>query len=112
MMQVNEVIIYDGQCRFCTHFASWSKMKYPDINIIPVKTKEARSILKTFGVQFVSLQTIYFITQNKVYTKSTAVFHVLKNIHYPWKLIALFRVLPTRITDLFYDLFAKYRHRF
>ena len=105
-------IIYDGKCKFCTKFANWSIKENPNLQIISVRDKAAKELLRTNDIKFIDLQTIYFIETSNVFVRSKAVFKILGYVNYPWKAIQLFSFLPVRVTDYFYKKFAKYRYYF
>lgn len=104
-------ILYDTNCKFCTHFAHWSVKKQKNFSIISIRDNQSKILLRRFGIKFIDLQTIYFIEEQNVFVRSKAVFKILGFLNYPWKLIALFQYLPVKVTDFFYKLFAKYRYR-
>lgn len=103
-------IIYDDKCRFCTNFSEWCINKNSKFNILPVRSKEARQILRDKGIQFIDLQTIYFIDENKVFNRSKAIFNIFKNFSFPYYFISFGMVLPKPITDYFYNIVAKNRY--
>ncbi len=107
-----KTIIYDSECKFCIRFSSWSKSEVTSLEILSVRSKESRKILREKGVKFIDLQTVYFIDQDEVLVRSRAVFRIFSNFGLPWKLISYFRFLPVQITDFAYKLFAKYRYYF
>jgi predicted DCC family thiol-disulfide oxidoreductase YuxK len=105
------IIIFDNNCKFCTSFANWAKNKNSKFQTQPVRSKEARQLLKEKGIQFINLQTVYYI-QEDVYTKSKAVLKILNESKTIYKYLYVFRIFPKRITDWLYDIFAKHRHKF
>ncbi|MCS3530810.1 thiol-disulfide oxidoreductase DCC family protein [Chryseobacterium sp. JUb7] len=107
-----KTIIYDSECKFCTRFSTWSQSKVSSIEILSVRSKESRKILREKGVKFVDLQTVYFIDHDEVLVRSRAVFRVFSNFRFPWKFVSYFKFLPLQVTDFAYKLFAKYRYYF
>lgn len=107
-----QTIIYDSNCKFCTRFANWCTQKQKKIGKLSVRDVKAKALLKNFGIKFIDLQTIYFIDNQNVFVRSTAIFEILGYANYPWKAIRLLKHLPVRLTDYFYKLFAKYRYYF
>ncbi|CAA7386117.1 MULTISPECIES: thiol-disulfide oxidoreductase DCC family protein [Chryseobacterium] len=110
-MTSQPLIIYDSKCKFCSKFAHWCTFKNNTLQMIPVRDKQAKASLKELDVVFINLNTIYFIIDKKVFTKSEAVFEIMKLIPLPWKILSTFRVFPRKLTDYFYDTFAKYRYK-
>jgi hypothetical protein len=104
-------VIYDNKCSFCTSFAHWVITKNSDINILPVRSEMARKLLKERGFQFISLMTIYFITEKIVYTKSSAIFNIYRTFKFPLCIFYVFSITPKFITDYFYNLFSKHRYK-
>ena len=108
-------ILYDAKCDFCSKTVAYiitQKKKNSTLNAIPVQNKEARSILRNHGITFVDLNTIYFIDNKSVYTKSLAIFKILKYTNFPLSWLSFLSILPNKITDKIYSLIAKNRHRF
>lgn len=108
----NPVILYDGVCNFCNaivnFIAKHDKRKL--FRFAPLQTKEARSLLREHREAFVSLKTVYLIEGGEVYKRSAAVFRMMKQLPYPWRIFSWLRVLPVRLTDYFYKLIARYRY--
>lgn len=110
-MEFSPVIIYDSKCKFCTKFAEWCRVQNNSFQILPVRDKQARALLKDLDVIFINLNTIYFINNKKLFTKSRAVFEIMELLTFPWHLFSFFKILPLKLTDHFYELFAKYRYQ-
>ncbi len=103
-------IIYDDKCGFCTKFSEWCVRSNNKFITLPVRSKEARQILRAQGIQFIDLQTIYFVNGGEVFNKSRAVFNIFKNFKYPYYFISFGSVLPRFITDFLYKIVAKNRY--
>lgn len=109
---MSKYIIFDNKCKFCSRFSNWVHQSNHSISIIPVRDKEAKSLLRDLDVTFIDLQTIYFIDDKNVFVRSRAVFAICGYLNYPWKIISHFQYLPIKFADYFYKLFAKYRYYF
>lgn len=109
---MDNIIIFDSKCSFCTKtvfFFITNKKKA--LLSIPVQDKDARLKLRTLGENFISLQTIYFISNNRVYKKSQAIFQIVRNLNFPYNTLSVFSILPISLTDFFYDYISKRRHK-
>ena len=104
-------ILYDEKCKFCTSFTKWALKKNKNFILFPIRSKEAKNLLKTKGITFINLQTIYYI-DNFVFLKSKAIFKILAKTNSLYKILCVFSFLPIKFTDFFYTIFAKYRHKF
>lgn len=108
----NLTIIYDNKCSLCISWVSFiykNKDQRCEIDCIPVRSIEAKNLLKDNGIQFIDLNTIYAIRNKVVYKKSTAIFIILSFSKMPYKLFSNFKYLPMRLTDFLYTQFAKRR---
>lgn len=103
-------IIYDSNCKFCVRFVSWAKSRNPDFVLLSNRDKDARLLLRSKGITFINLFTIYYV-DSKVLIKSKAVFEILLNTKSHFKFLYVFRHLPTPFTDYFYNIISKYRYK-
>jgi predicted DCC family thiol-disulfide oxidoreductase YuxK len=76
-----------------------------------LQSEAAKKLIEKFNYDCSSLDTFVLITDNKLYTKSTAALLVGKKLKSPIKIIYLLIVLPKFMRDLVYDLIAKYRYK-
>ncbi|UZJ66508.1 DCC1-like thiol-disulfide oxidoreductase family protein [Sphingobacterium sp. KU25419] len=55
--------------------------------------------------------SIVYIRNKQVLIKSTAALYIAQDLGYPYKLLAIFKFLPTSWRDCCYDYIAKNRYR-
>jgi predicted DCC family thiol-disulfide oxidoreductase YuxK len=103
-------ILYDDQCKFCTQITFWALGQNPKIKAMGIRTSEAKEVLKSHGIQYIDLQTVYFVS-DKVSVRSAAAFNILRCTNAPWRWLSIFRFLPIAITDALYKWVAKNRYR-
>ena len=103
-------ILYDDQCKFCTQITFWALGQNPKIKAMGIRTTEAKELLKSHGIQYIDLQTVYFV-EGAVHVRSRAAFQLLRHTRIPWRWLSLFRSLPLPLTDFVYNLIAKNRYR-
>lgn len=108
---MEKYIIYDDKCEFCTKFSQWCVRKNHKFKTLPIRSKEARHILKQKGIQFIDLNTIHLVDGEYVFNRSKAVFQIFNNFNFPYFFISLGKFLPQIVTDFFYKIFAKYRYK-
>jgi predicted DCC family thiol-disulfide oxidoreductase YuxK len=105
------IVIYDDKCDFCQWFVNLMKHRINDFKSIPVRNEEAKQLLRDYGVKFIELNTIFIVKDKNIYNKSKAIFLMLQETNLPLKAITIFSLLPLKITDSAYVLFAKNRQR-
>ncbi len=103
------LIIYDSNCHICTKFALWCVEKNKEIKVISIYQEDVKKLLNLYGIKVVNFQTIYYLNASKIFIRSKAIFKIFEHINYPWKIISFFQILPLKLTDYFYILFAKNR---
>ena len=104
--------LFDNTCAFCTNYMEFLKARNFSGKFIflPLQSKDARRILRSHGVLFVNLKTVYFINNNKVYKRSSAILRTMKALNYPYKAFCILLVIPPFIRNYAYNLIAKKRH--
>ena len=85
-------LLYDDQCQFCCAIARWAKAQNAEIEVWSVRSTESKELLKTHGIHFIDLQTVYFV-EGAVYVRSRAAFQMIRHTQRPWRWLAP-RVLP------------------
>lgn len=107
-------LFYDGDCGFCNHWVQW---------ILENDTQEQflfASLQSEFGQSFLiernldtkELSTVYlWKPEHFYYTKSRAAFEIAKVLGGKFKLLSYLHVLPSSLTDFFYEMVAKHRQK-
>ncbi len=103
-------LLYDDQCQFCCSIARWAKAQNAAIEVSSVRSAESKELLKSHGINFIDLQTVYFVG-DEVHVRSRAAFQLLRHTRIPWRWLSLFRFLPLPLTDFVYNLIAQNRYR-
>lgn len=103
-------ILYDDQCKFCTKISVWAVGQNPNLTALGVRTTDAKELLKSHGIQYIDLQTVYFVS-DKVSVRSAAAFNILRHTKAPWRWLSILRHLPLPLTDYCYNFIARNRYR-
>jgi predicted DCC family thiol-disulfide oxidoreductase YuxK len=82
----------------------------PNLIALGVRTTDAKELLKSHGIQYIDLQTIYFVS-DKVSVRSAAAFNILRHTKAPWRWLSILRHLPLPLTDYCYNFIARNRYR-
>lgn len=111
-MSDKNIIFFDSACLGCNRFAKFVLAKSKNDNIY---FSSLNSSQKNYIMNFPNYDerndTIYFLKGEKLYSKSKAIFYIMKELKQPFFIISLLRFLPTQLTDFFYDIYAKNRKR-
>ena len=88
-MEQNQMyLLYDDQCKFCCAIARWAKKQNTDIEIWSVRSADSKELLKSHGIHFIDLQTVYFV-EGAVHVRSRAAFQLLRRTRIPWRWLSL-----------------------
>jgi predicted DCC family thiol-disulfide oxidoreductase YuxK len=107
------IILFDGTCKLCNNVVRFIT-KNDSRRIfcfIPLETEKAEEYLKKYYTKNVNKGSVLLIRDEKIYTKSNAVLHILKCLDGLWPLFYVFIIVPRFIRDPVYDIIAKYRYR-
>ena len=114
MIEKNEfVVYYDGICGLCDFFVNLI-VKIDSKGILKFSSLQGESgqkLLKDLNYDSDELNTVLFRANDQVYTKSTAVFRIIKTVGGLWNVFLIFNLLPTSFTDFIYKNIAKNRYK-
>ena len=110
MIEKNEfVVYYDGICGLCDFFVNLI-VKIDSKEILKFSSLQGESgqkLLNDLKYDSNELNTVLFRTNDQVYTKSTAVFRIIKTIGGFWNVFLILNLLPISFTDFIYKKIAK-----
>jgi predicted DCC family thiol-disulfide oxidoreductase YuxK len=108
-----KIILFDGPCALCNHSVKLIRRydRRKVFSFLPLQSKKGQLLLKTYG-EIRDDSVILIDEEQQIYFKSTAVFKIVRELDgVSWRLLYVFRYLPTFFNDLVYDLIAKFRYR-
>ena len=107
------IVCFDGVCGICNEWVDFLIKRDPTqkLKYCPLQNEIIHDSLLQQGIDPKKLETIVFLKQGKVFTKSDAALEILKVIKFmPW-LVSLALIFPKFIRNIVYDLIAKNRYR-
>jgi len=113
MVNSDSILLFDGVCNLCNRSVQFIIRidKKERIRFAPVQSIPGQSLLKKYSVDPTVIDSVVYLSGEKVFLKSTAVLRILKDIGGGWKILYAFIIIPEFIRDFFYDLIAKSRYR-
>ena len=110
-MKPKHIIFFDGECILCNGFVDLL-LRVDRQNKFFFASLQGSTAKNTLSAsQLHEMKTIvYYKNSQESYTKSTAVIEILTNLGGPWKALNILRIIPRFISDMVYDLIAKYRN--
>jgi predicted DCC family thiol-disulfide oxidoreductase YuxK len=110
------IILYDGVCGFCNRFTAFvlARDEHNLFRFASLQSRFAGQILGKHG-KTSNIETIYVIADvgeksERVMCRSEAVLFILTRLRTTAALGRTLRIVPRRLSDWFYNLFARYRY--
>jgi predicted DCC family thiol-disulfide oxidoreductase YuxK len=94
-------IFIDNDCKVCSSYGEWIKNKEPKLKINDQKNLSSEEI---------SLDTLVYKNQQKVYYFSDTVIMSVASLGGIYNFIYILKLFPKGIRDYLYRIFAKNRH--
>lgn len=113
-IEINDqsIILFDGVCNLCNSSINFvidrDRGRY---RFASLQSDVAKKILKNSSVDPGQLDSIVLVEDGEVFKKSTAALKISTQLNGLWPVLGVFRILPTRLRDFFYDLIARNRYR-
>jgi predicted DCC family thiol-disulfide oxidoreductase YuxK len=113
MVNSKPILLFDGMCNLCNSVANFilRNDKRGKIRFAPLQSFAALPLLKQADINKDIIDSVVYLSEGKVFIKSSAVLHLLKDIGGGWIILYGFIIIPVFIRDFFYDLIAKNRYR-
>ena len=83
----DKIIFFDGECSFCNSTVDfiWKKNKKRNLYYSSLQSDFAIDFLNKNDVEEIKLDTIYFYSYGKVFSKTKAFVQVLKELSWPYR---------------------------
>ena len=109
-----KIVFFDGDCMLCNSLVAFLvKQRVDSLFFCNINSSSARAILASYSYDGLPQNTIYFLSDDKLYVKSTAVLKVLNLISTISKITShCLLLVPVFLRDAVYTLVAKNRYRF
>ena len=108
-----QVVLYDGTCKLCNGWVNFLLRhdKYRTVRLAAVQSEQGKALLRWAGLPTDNISTIVLIARGQVYLRAEAIFRVMGGLPWPWRILALLRLLPAPLSNRCYDLIARNRYR-
>ena len=111
MSENKNIVFFDGICGLCNSFVTLLLKLDNDLKFATLQGKTGQNLLNKINFNNSEFDTVIFQKNDQIYTKSTAVFEIIKTIGGIWKLLLVFKILPTSFTDFIYRYIALKRFK-
>lgn len=109
----DRVLLFDGECNLCHRLVRFliRADRQTKILLATVQSAEGQAILSWLGLPADRIDSIVYLEQEHYWLRSAAFFQALRQLGWPFRLLALARFLPQRLADAVYNAVASNRYR-
>ena len=107
----SRIVLFDGVCNLCNRWVRFL-LRHDAKKVFvfaSLQSSVARELLQSVAIR-TDLDSIVLLESEKSYVRSSAVLRILKQLPYPWRLAAIFMIVPAPFRDAVYRFVAKRRY--
>jgi predicted DCC family thiol-disulfide oxidoreductase YuxK len=107
------IILFDAECILCSSNAQFilKHDKTGHFRLASMQSEIGAELYRKNGIDPKDPSTMIVIDGDRVRQNSDAILSIYEALGFPWKLAALFRIIPSFILDPTYRLVARNRYR-
>lgn len=108
------IVFFDGNCVLCSSSVHWVLQKERNhyLKFAALQSDFTDQFLAEIKLDKNQLpDSILFWNDQQMYIKSEAAFKIAEYLKFPWSFIRVFRFLPKRLNNFFYDIIARNRYK-
>lgn len=107
-----QIILFDGICNYCNDNVKFiiKHDSYDSFRFATIQSQKGQEIIKHLGLSNLD-SVILYVPGKTYYTKSKAVFKILKSLNKNIKWLTLLDFLPNVINDIIYEYVAQNRYK-
>ncbi|WP_076409882.1 thiol-disulfide oxidoreductase DCC family protein [Shewanella sp. UCD-KL12] len=111
-MGSKNIIIFDGVCNLCNSAVNFIIKRDPQQHFCfaPMQGEAAQDLMAKYALEDEFGDSLFLIKQGSCYKRSDAVLEICKDLSGAWKLLLIFKLLPTSFSDLFYNWLGRRRY--
>ena len=109
----DRVVLFDNVCNLCSSSVQFILRHNKDqtIKFASVQSTLGAEVLRAYGLPTDVYETMIYLEDGQLYTKSTAALKIATRLSLPWQLCRAFHIMPRSIRDWLYDRVASNRYR-
>lgn len=113
MAELYSIILFDGECAFCDRSVKWIINHDPRgvFRFAARQSPAGQRFLAEHGLPPEGVESLILIEGSRLSTHSTGTLRIASKLPFPWKLAAVFLLVPRAVRDFFYRAVARRRYR-
>jgi len=108
------IVLFDGICNLCNKTVQFiiRRDKKSKFRFASLQSEVGQQLLVQISFTFREINTLVYISENKFYSKSTAVLRIMRNLDGAWPLFYGFIIIPRFVRDRVYNFVAARRYKY
>ena len=109
----DNLVLFDGVCNLCTKSVQFiiRHDKTARFKFLFLQSDLGRELYRASGLDPDDIQTFALITRGRTLIRSDAAIEIATQFGGVWRLLGMFRILPTGLRDWFYTFVASRRYK-
>lgn len=110
---MEHVVLYDGVCNLCNGSVQFILRNDPrgKFRFAALQSEVGATLLAGFGMPADRLDTLVYLRNGRLFTRSSAALHMARALRFPWPLLTVLLVVPRPLRDTVYRWVARNRYR-
>lgn len=106
------ILIFDGTCNICNAWVQFilKRDRQDKFRFAALQSEIGSNLAKETGLFDQNIDSMVYLRDNKILTKSTAGLYALKELGGLWHIFFILIIVPKSIRDFFYSMLARYRY--
>lgn len=107
------IILFDGTCNLCNSTVQWI-IRHDNIakfRFVASQSETGQYLLHHLHLPVKESNSVVYINNSGIYTRSSAILNILKDMDNGWRQFYHLRIVPKCIRDGIYTLIAKTRYK-
>ena len=112
-MNTDKIVFFDGVCNLCNSTIQFliKKNDKKSLRFSSLQSNFGQQFLKDNKLQVAKFESIYYLKNNILYSHSSAVLEILKELKGIYPYASILKIIPKFIRDEVYKWIAKNRYR-
>jgi predicted DCC family thiol-disulfide oxidoreductase YuxK len=109
----NPLVLFDGVCNLCSGSVQFILKRDPEarFRFASLQSEVGQKIQAEQGLDPGALSSVLLLEDGRLYRESDAALRIARNLPGAWKLLTVFRIVPSPIRDGLYRFIARNRYR-
>ncbi len=107
-----KIIFFDGFCNLCNEFINFliNIDKKSVLHYSSLQGETAKEIIPNKINETFTFESIIYYQDGKIWENSDAILHIFNDLGGIWKVVNVLLLIPKKIRNIFYRIFAKNRY--